>query len=184
MYLVLGPIAIHALAGITKRLLTSTSSSKRDQTPSLLNRPFTSLLSLTAYSTALFFLPIHFLLHREYPALPVEPIYSVGPASLDYEFVKYGLQTWPWRSWFLYTGLVGSVVLHLADGSARVWNTFIGGGGWSGLSRNTRRGVLVCGVAVPVLLGLRTMAKEPATLMTFLKDRYHAVFTQSFVYQL
>jgi hypothetical protein len=98
--------------------------------------------------------------------------------------VKYGLQTWPWRSWFLYTGLVGSVVLHFADGSAQLWNAFIGRGGWSGLSRTTRRSILFCGVAVPVLFGLRAMAKEPPMVMKFLEDRYHAVFTQSIAYQL
>lgn len=178
----LGPIVLHALSGIAKRLLTSTASNeKKNQSPSLRNRSFKSLLSLTAYSTALIFLPIHFLIHRDYPTIAMEPIHSVGPASLDYEFVKYGLQSWPVRSWVLYVGLVGSVVLHVADGSALLWNTWVGGGG--GLSRKMRRCILTCGVVVPVLLGLRAMVKEPRMILKFLEDRYHAVFTQSMVYR-
>lgn len=180
----MGPITLHALVGISKRLLTSTSKQHtNDKSKTSFIRPFTSLLSLTGYATALFFLPIHFLVHRDYPALPDEPIASVGPSSLDYEYVKYGLRTWPWRSWFLYAGLVGSVALHAADGTALVWNTWFGGG-WSKLSRKTRRSVLVCGVVVPVVLGLVAIAREPPMVMSFLESRYHAAYTQSSIFQM
>lgn len=197
-YLVLGPITVHALAGISKRLfLLSTSPLAANRgveakaedksveptpgsTTSLL-RPLTSLLSLTGYATALYFLPIHFFVHRDYPALPNEPIYSVGPSSLDFEYVKYGLHTWPWRSWFLYAGLVGSAALHAADGAVLMYNTFKGT--WGGLSRKTRRTLAIGGVVLPVILGLVGVAREPPMIMSFLENRYKVAYMQSNVFR-
>ncbi|KAF9453647.1 hypothetical protein P691DRAFT_719014 [Macrolepiota fuliginosa MF-IS2] len=191
-YLVLAPITVHALAGISKRLLLSSIPASADEdpkdeeatrglTPSL--RPLKSLLSLTGYATAFFFLPVHFLLHRYYPALPMEPITSVGPSSLDYEYIKYGLHTWPWRSWLLYAGLVSSVALHAADGAALIWSAWFKKS-WGELSRKTRRTIAIGCVVTPVLLGLSVIAREPPMLMSFLESRYRAAYTQSDLFRL
>ncbi|KAJ3570118.1 hypothetical protein NP233_g4615 [Leucocoprinus birnbaumii] len=188
--LVLGPIAAHYIAGISKRLLLAAPSGNQSNSDKsspklrpIAHRPLTSLLGLTGYATIFLFLPIHFFVHRDNPSLPIEPISSVGPSSLDYEYVKYGLRTWPWRSWFLYTGLVSSVALHAADGATLIWNTWFKDG-WGNLSRKTRRAIAVGGVIVPVLLGLATVAREPPMIMSFLESRYHAAYTQSFAFQL
>jgi len=184
---------VHAVAGISKRLLASSSLSKSSNIaglePSgsrpLLWRPPTSLLSLSGYVMILVFLPVHVLVHRYYPTLRTSSISSVGPSSLDYEFVKYGLYTWPWRSWFFYVSLIGSVALHIADGTALIWNTwFKNNHGWGRLSRKTRRVISIAGIVVPVVSGLVVMAKEPPFIMSFLANRYRATYMQSFVFRV
>jgi hypothetical protein len=62
------------------------------------------MLSITGYASMFVFLPIHFLTHRYYPATIVPSRLGPISAELDYEFVKLGLATWPWRSWALYVG--------------------------------------------------------------------------------
>lgn len=188
--LALGPIVVHSIAGISKRLLLTAPSNKpsgvdgkSSEKRATSHRPLTTLLGLTGYATVLIFLPVHFLVHRDYPALPIEPISSVGPASLDYEYVKYGLHTWPWRSWFLYAGLVGSVALHAADGATLIWNTWFKDS-WGNLSHKTRRTIAVGGVIIPVLLGLTAIAREPPMIMSFLQNRYHAAYTQSIAFRV
>jgi len=133
----------------------------------------------------LVFLPVHVLVHRYYPTLRTSSISSVGPSSLDYEFVKYGLYTWPWRSWFFYVSIVGSVALHIADGTALIWNTwFKKSNGWGKLSRKTRRVISFGGIVVPVLSGLVVMVREPPFIMSFLASRFRAAFMQSFVFRV
>jgi len=184
---------VHAVAGISKRLLVSSSLSKSSNIaglePSgrrpLLWRPLTSLLSLSGYAIVLVFLPVHVLVHRYYPTLRTDSISSVGPSSLDYEFVKYGLYTWPWRSWFLYVSMIGSVALHIADGTALIWNTwFKNSNGWGKLSRKTRRVISIAGIVVPVLSGLVVMVREPPFIMSFLANRYRVTYMQSFVFRV
>ncbi|KAJ7577496.1 hypothetical protein C8J56DRAFT_367666 [Mycena floridula] len=60
-------------------------------------------------------LPIHFFTHRFSPQTLEAPILALGPSELDYEFVKFGLQQWPWRNWILYGALKG-----LGDGRKRL----------------------------------------------------------------
>ncbi|KXN91999.1 hypothetical protein AN958_11059 [Leucoagaricus sp. SymC.cos] len=191
-FLTLGGIGIHAASGLSKRLLLSYTSPSKSQDEDgkssdprgiLLQRPLKSLLSLTAYSALLFLLPIHFLVHRDYPTIPTEPIAAVGPASLDYEYVKYGLHTWPWRSWLLYGGLVGSVMFHFADGATVIWNTWLKDS-WLNVTRRTRRSIFFWGFVAPTLLGLAAITREPPMIMSFLKSGYHAAYTQSIVYRV
>ncbi|KAF8968292.1 hypothetical protein BDZ97DRAFT_1655286 [Flammula alnicola] len=177
--LILGPLTIHALSSTLKRLLSP---------PRRPPRRLTHLLSLTGYASLLLLLPIHYLTHRAYPTLSAPPILAVGPAELDYEFVKTGLQTWPVRSWLLYAGLVLSTTLHAVDGMTILWNTYVADadGDWQ-WKRSARQGRIVLGlgaVAVPVLTGLYALAREPLMTFASLASRYRAVFLTSFVYRL
>ncbi|KAF8061679.1 hypothetical protein FPV67DRAFT_1704548 [Lyophyllum atratum] len=173
-YLVLGPLAAHAIAGIAKRLI-----SPRKSPP----RPLSTLLSWTGYSAFLFFLPIHFMTHRVHPTTITSPISGVGPSELDYEFVKLGLQKWPLTSWFLYAGLVCSVGLHLADGTAVIWNTSADVGG-PVEARFKRRAKVVLGLVLPVLTGLYFISKEPLMIFSSTARRFEAVFRSSWIYRL
>ncbi|PPQ97973.1 hypothetical protein CVT26_003122 [Gymnopilus dilepis] len=182
--LVLGPITVHALSGILKRLLSP---------PGRPPRRFTHLLSLTGHAAFFFFLPIHYLTHRAYPTIEAPPIDAVGPAELNYEFVKTGLKGWPIRSWFLYGGLVLSVTLHLVDGMTLIWNTWLKDSmslvfkrlqSWKRDNR-PRRMLLALGcIALPTLTGLYALTKEPLMTFSSIAQRYQAVFLHSIVYRL
>ena len=178
-YLLFGPIAIHSFAGITKRLLSPNKSPARP-------RPLSSLLTMTGYATFLFFLPIHYTTHRLLPTSPDAPISSLGPAELDFEFVKLGLQKWPWTNWFLYVGLVGSVALHMADGLNIINNTWFrnGTGGRAGVfaGRKRMRALVLGGLVLPVLTGLYAISREPPIVFSSIARRFEAVFLESGMY--
>lgn len=172
-YLVLGPLAVHTLSSLSKRLVT----------PPLLRRRLTNILTVTGYAACLLFLPIHFLTHRVYPMDPSPPIYEVGPSELDYEFVKVSLQTWPGRSWFLYAGLTLCVVWHAAEGMRIVWNTFLREyGAWKGTKRKRAIGAALA--ALPVLSGVFVMSREPLFAFSSLAMRFEQALTRSFFYRL
>ncbi|KAF8227360.1 hypothetical protein L208DRAFT_1424800 [Tricholoma matsutake] len=192
-YLVLAPLAVHTLSGVTKRLLSSKPMSPKRKSPGPA-RPLSSLLSWTGYATALVFLPIHFITHRLNPTSSDSPISSVGPAELDYAFVKLGLQTFPVRSWLLYTGLVFSVALHVADGATIILNTWFRNtatGTWdNGESSEVKRPryrelvTVIGGSMISVLTGLYVISKEPPMIFSSMAKRLEAVFTKSFVYRI
>ncbi|KAJ7577538.1 hypothetical protein C8J56DRAFT_869751 [Mycena floridula] len=179
-YLVLGPIAVHSLAGITKRLL-----SLSPQTSSQF-RPWKSALTLTGYATMLALLPIHFFTHRFSPQTLKAPILALGPSELDYEFIKFGLQTWPWRNWILYGALVGAVAVHAVDGMTIIWNANLAErfGRWKQASRNARIGAAFAGVVLPVLGGLYTLSREPMMSFASMTSRFDAVFVSSWIYRI
>lgn len=172
-YLVVLPLVVHSASGIAKRIFAPRTA-----------RKLTSIFTVTGYTSLLFFIPIHYLVHRVYPASPAPPIYSVGPAELDFEYVKYGLQTWPWRSWFLYTGLVAGVSWHATEGMQIIWNTYLRGrlGGWRASGRSHVVNTLA--IVAPVLMGLYIMWKEP--LMTFSSSvmRFEAAFRNCWVFRI
>ena len=177
-FLILTPITIHAISAIAKRLL---SPQKRPP------RRLSNLLSITGYANALFFLPIHYFTHRVHPTIENAPIFAVGPSELDYEFVKTGLHFWPWTSWFLYTGLIVSTSLHLADGMTIIWNTWLKDilfGAWKRTYRNRRLTLAFTGIALPVLAGLFTLSCEPLMAFTSTVNRYQASFISSFIYRI
>ncbi|GLB35515.1 hypothetical protein LshimejAT787_0210800 [Lyophyllum shimeji] len=181
-YLVLAPLALHAVAGTAKRLL-----SPRKSPP----RPPSSLLSLTGYSAMLLFLPIHFLTHRVYPSADAAPISNIGPSELDYEFVKLGLQKWPVTSWLLYAGLVCSVGLHMADGNAVMWNRYFRDTAvrsWAAAGKLSKRfsarAKVLVGLVLPVLSGLYFISKEPLMVFPSMVQRFEAVFRSSWIYRL
>ncbi|KAK7032799.1 hypothetical protein R3P38DRAFT_2918943 [Favolaschia claudopus] len=176
-YLLLGPLAVHSLSGIAKRLLSP---------PKVPPRPWTSLLSLTGYANMLFFLPIHFMTHRVHPKTPAPPILALGPSELDFEFVKYGLAKFPWRSWFLYGGLVVCAVLHFVDGDRLLFNTYFGES-MGRIKAASRKRLLAIGTALvtlPVLAGTYVMSKEPLMILSTTAERIQACFSKSPIYKL
>ncbi|KAK0492057.1 hypothetical protein EDD18DRAFT_1184525 [Armillaria luteobubalina] len=176
-YLVLAPITIHVLSAFLKRVLSG---------PKNPPRPASSLLARTGYATMWLLLPVHFLVHRLLPTTPAPPILEVGPAELDYEFVKVGLQTWPWRSALLYGGLVLCVSLHMADGMGILWNAYLAPT-WGRVKqsmRKYRRAGVVAGVVLPVLSGLVILAREPIFSFASTVKRFEAVFLMSWIYRL
>jgi hypothetical protein len=165
---------VHSLSGVAKRLLSTPKPP----------RPLSSLLTITGYASLFVFVPIHFLTHRVNPTTTTAPVFSVGPSELDYEFVKVGLHTWPWRSWILYTGLVSLVALHAAQGASTIWNSWL----HSYVGRKRRSGgnkfIVMGGIIASVLSGLYILSREP--LMTFpsVAARFQAALAQSWVYRL
>lgn len=174
---------------MAKRLLSSKPLSKSPRPP----RPLSSLLSWTGYATVLVFLPIHFITHRLNPTSTDPPILNVGPAELDYEFVKLALQRFPARSWFLYTSLVFSVALHMVDGISIIWNTRfrnaadgarIDQDGRMKRPRYRKLVTILGGSMISVLGGLYVISKEPPMIFSAMAKRFEAVFTKSIVYRL
>ncbi|KAJ7208764.1 hypothetical protein B0H12DRAFT_1213596 [Mycena haematopus] len=175
-YLLLGPIAVHSLSGIVKRVISPA------KTPP---RPWRSLLSLTGYANIILFLP-HFVTHRVHPTNPAAPINALGPSELDFEFVKYGLANWPWRSWLLYGGLVAGVVLHAVDGERLLFNTYFGET-MGRIKAAARKRLLAIGlglIVVPVLTGVFVMSREPLMILSSTAERFQASFTQNPLYKI
>ena len=175
-YLVIAPLVIHPLASAAKRLFSSGIGSQK---PWSRFRPMTSVLSSTGYLTLFLFLPVHYLAHRVYPAIPDAPIHSFGPAELDYEFVKTGLQTWPFRSWFLYVGLVGCVALHSVEGIGIITTRR---GGKAVPKKWRKLASLVVGV--PALTGLYFISREAGCALGSSVGSYVAAFSRSVVYRI
>ncbi|KAJ6608677.1 hypothetical protein B0H10DRAFT_2066941 [Mycena sp. CBHHK59/15] len=176
-YLLLGPLAVHALSGLTKRLLSP---------PSAPPRPWMSLLSLTGYANMLLFLPVHFATHRILPTTPAAPIHALGPSELDFEYVKYALAAWPDRSWLLYGALVACAVLHAVDGDRLLFDTYLSGG--LGRLKKASRWRVLAGasavVTVPVLTGLLVMAREPLMVLVSTAERFRASFALLPLYRI
>lgn len=176
-YLVLAPLVIHPIASITKRLFNPNIG---PQNPWSRLRPITSVLSSTGYLTLFLFLPVHYLTHRAYPAVSDAPIHSFGPAELDYEFVKTGLQTWPFRSWFLYIGLVGCVTLHSVEGISTIATTQ----GWGAVVPKHRRKLVSLIAGVPALAGLYFVSRETGFASALSVESYVAGFSRSIIYRI
>jgi len=140
----------------------------------------TSVLSSTGYLTLFLFLPIHYLTHRVYPAIPAAPIHSFGPAELDYEFVKTGLQTWPLRSWLLYIGLVGCVALHAVEGISII--TAVQNG--KAVVPKSKRKLVSFLAGIPALAGLFFISRETVWAMKSSMESYVAAFTRSVAYRI
>ena len=170
-YLVLAPLVIHPLSAILKRILAPKPA-----------RRITSILSITGYSAAVI-VALHYFTHRIAPLDPSPPIYSVGPAELDYEYVKFALHEWPWRSFVGYIGFTAGVAWHAAEGMSIIWNTWLRPP--LGALRPTRKtrtiGALV-GV-LPVATGLYFMWKEPLMVFASHAARFNAAISKSVYYQ-
>jgi len=169
-YFLWTPFAIHVTSGIARRLFAPASKHPRK---------LTSTLSLAAY-TALIFLPIHVFTHRLAPTDASPPILAVGPAELDFEFVKTGLSRFPWRSWALYTGLVASVLVHAVEGVNILRTTWLGA---ARLSSRTLK-FIAGAAALPAMLGLWTLSREPLMALSSTVERYSACFTSSWLYRI
>ena len=172
-YLVVLPLVAHTASGIAKRFFAPRTA-----------RKLGSFFVIAGYTTLLFFLPAHYLVHRVYPANPAPPIYSLGPAELDFEYVKYGLQTWPLRSWLLYTGLVAGVAWHATEGMQIIWNTYLRGrlGGWRASAQAHTLNTLA--IVGPVLAGLFVLSREPLMVFSSAIPRFEAAFRSSPVFRI
>jgi succinate dehydrogenase/fumarate reductase cytochrome b subunit len=140
----------------------------------------TSVLSSTGYLTLFLFLPVHYLTHRVYPALSDAPIHSFGPAELDYEFVKTNLRTWPFRSWFLYIGLVGCVALHSVEGISIIARTLYG----KVIVPKKWRKLASLVVGVPALTGLYFISGEKGYALASSLESYVAALSRSVIYRI
>ncbi|KIY44643.1 hypothetical protein FISHEDRAFT_61696 [Fistulina hepatica ATCC 64428] len=174
--LVLAPIILHSAASIARRLLSPVPV-----------RSLSSVLTLTGYAVMGLFLPVHYLTHRVFPSLPEAPISSVGPAELDFGFVKFALDRWPLRSTLLYAGLVLGLALHAAEGGNVIWHMRLKrfAGKWASMwpSTSTRRLAYLLGFGAPVLTGLFYLAREPYFLSPFIAERYEAAFRMVPIYR-
>lgn len=174
-YLVLAPLIIHPLASMAKRLFGIGAQGAK-----LRPRPMTSALASTGYLTLFLFLPVHYFTHRISPTIPTAPIYSFGPAELDYEFVKTGLQAWPIRSWFLYIGLVGCVALHSVEGISLITATKVG----KAIVPKKKRKLVAFLVGIPALIGLFFISREAVWALRPSVEGYVAAFTQSAIFRM
>jgi hypothetical protein len=170
-------MGIHIISGTAKRLLRT-----KDDPPA---RKVTGKFAASGYLSALFFVPIHFLTHRFYPALSSPSIQSVGPAELDYEFVKTGLETWPVRSWLLYAGLVGFVTIHAVEGLHIMLNTTLYGLWERARKMNAKqRTRVVLASILPVVSGMWIMKREGLMAFGSVIKRYEEALKHCFVYQI
>ncbi|KAI0696551.1 hypothetical protein C8T65DRAFT_710555 [Cerioporus squamosus] len=170
-YLVLAPLAIHPLSATLKRLLAPRVA-----------RQITSILSITGYSAAIF-VAFHFFTHRISPSDPAPPIYSVGPSELDYEYVKFALHEWPWRSFVGYIALAAVVAWHAAEGTAIIWNTWVRPT-FGVLHQTVRSRAVGAALGVlPVATGLYFMWQEPLMVFASHAARFKAAFAQSVYFQ-
>lgn len=171
-------------------------------------RRMTSLLSLSAYGALFVFVPVHVATHRWTPwaasSSRIPPsgteIDPVSSSELDFEFVKTSLHKWPLRSWMLYTGLVGCVLVHAFEGSSLILpglrrrsqslNITSNGNvvssakqvGWSGFT-GKRTVQEACVMALPVLTGLLVLSREPLSALASMVGRYEHTFMSSWVYR-
>ncbi|KIO05597.1 hypothetical protein M404DRAFT_999729 [Pisolithus tinctorius Marx 270] len=218
-YLLLLPFAVHVTSSVAKRVvltfISDLDSLARSEKPfSPKPRPrirkLTSLLSISAYTTLFLFVPIHVATHRLLPAeadtlawpstdVDLDPL---GSSELDYEFVKTAIKTWPWRSWILYTGIVGCVLVHAAQGASVIYARYIRGrcgcvglpnrpslrsssGNALGLARGNRKTAALAGVAaLPVLTGPWMLSREPMLALSSVVQRYQITLMGSWVYRL
>ncbi|KAI0668396.1 hypothetical protein C8Q78DRAFT_1081268 [Trametes maxima] len=170
-YLVLAPLVIHPLSALLKRVLAPKPA-----------RRLSSILSITGYTSAIV-VALHFFIHRVAPTDPSPPIYSVGPSELDYEYVKFGLQEWPWRNWLGYVGFTAAVAWHAVEGMSIIWNTWLRPqlGSMPGTKRSRTAAAFVGGV-LPVATGLFFIWREPLMVFASHADRFKAAFTKSPIY--
>ncbi|KAL4065181.1 hypothetical protein J3A83DRAFT_4099897 [Scleroderma citrinum] len=189
-YLLLLPFAVHVTSNIAK-----CRNEPKRPLPTRRIHKFTSLLSISAYTALLIFVPIHVITHRLLPAEAPVPlsltgssvnpdmnIDPVGPSELDFEFVKTALHTWPWRSWVLYAGVVGCVLVHAVEGVSVILARQGGGRGRLSSGRKRRIGTMLAGTLT--LTGLLTLSKEPILALSSLVGWYQATLMRSWVYRL
>lgn len=197
--LVFAPLGVHVTSSLARRILLSIkpSHSTIPQQPvsifANIWKKFKSkrLVTLSAYP-ALAFFAIHVQNHRLRPSLPVPPISALSPSELDYEFVKFGLQTYPLWAWVTYGGLVFATLYHASEGAVIVLRAWVAkiktktktktkkeSGFVSSYSLSTmrrRRAVAVAGISI--LTALLVLWIEPLEAGTRMVTRYSAVYNQ------
>ncbi|KAK7037569.1 hypothetical protein VNI00_011061 [Paramarasmius palmivorus] len=193
-FLVLGPMALHSLSGVAKRLLdtifpptasmpaSSLVEGQKNEPPKKAKRRWPSLLTLTAYPLIPLF-TLHFITHRGIPASPASPLHS---SELDFEFVKFHLQHYPKLSWFLYGSLLALTLIHGVEGAVVVWNRYypsvLGRLKQSGKAKWTRLAAMLVGVAGPVVSGMWMISRELPMVFPDMLKRFERVL--SIVYRV
>lgn len=176
LLLLFGPLGLHVSAGILKRLLSPHPP-----------RPLRSLLSSAGYA-ALALLPAHIIIHRLLPTDPEPPIYSIGPAQLDFSFVQHALQKFPTRSLLMYGGLAGAAILHMLEGTSLLYDTYGAQNGeakrWE-KSRVRTRKIVGSVASLAIIGGLYTLWSEPISMpLPSLLARFDAILSKSVMYRL
>lgn len=132
-------------------------------------------------------LPQHVLTHRFDPMDPTPPIFSLGPAQLDFSFVQHALQKFPIRSAVLYLALLGAVMTHALQGGALLWDTyFFKAGAQSDRKKRKQRQQLMTAAALgATATGLFVLWREPLPMaLPSLLNRMDAVMQKSVFYRL
>ncbi|KIO31161.1 hypothetical protein M407DRAFT_68356 [Tulasnella calospora MUT 4182] len=167
--LVLGPLGIHVTASAVKRFLIGFPSP-----PSLLTWATIPILST---------LPIHFATHRLYPSIPDPPINALSPGELDYEYVKFGLQAWPWRNTLLYLVLVAGTATHALEG-ARAMIRFWQPGAAPPKEWGWKRWSTVAAVVGSAAVGILTLKGETLIVTSRAASRISSAWKHSILYRL
>ena len=84
----------------------------------------------------------------------------------------------------LYGGLVLSTSLHMADGFQILWTKWTKFRPLVLSDRMRRRAAMVGALAVPSLLGLYVLSREPLIAFPGLISRYRAVYLSSFIFRV
>ncbi|PCH38574.1 hypothetical protein WOLCODRAFT_136346 [Wolfiporia cocos MD-104 SS10] len=166
-FLLFAPLLLHPLTSTLRRVLAPH-----------LARPLPNSFTLAGYAAS-FSIVGHVLANRVFPMDPAPPVLAVGPAELDFEFVKLAVQTWPVRTVVAYTGLVAAVVWHATQGMAIMWNRYLRAA-LGGVSVGARKTALVtAGVLLTVYTSLYVLANEPPMVLASTAARFHAALIKS-----
>lgn len=136
---------------------------------------------------AMLLIPQHVMTHRFDPMDASSPIFSLGPAQLDFSFVQRALQNWPIRSALLYAALVGATLVHAFEGSALLWDLYFPKMAAKGdrKMRRLRRRLLTGALIAAASSGLYVLWSEPLAIpLPSLLGRIDAVLHKSIVYRL
>ena len=78
---------------------------------------------------------------------------------------------------------MASITLHLADGMAVIWNTYLKRK-LARSSRKTRLAMSLGVIALPVMMGIYALSQEPMMIFASTMERYKASFMSSTLYQI
>lgn len=136
---------------------------------------------MTAYPLV-FFLSVHALSHRLIPSTPESPIQALSPSELDYDFVKIGIKTWPFKSAILYGGLLIPAVIHSLEGVNVILRTWFPRA--KRLSATTKH-LITDTLVSSVFFGLARVSREVApVLLKATSERILASYRSFWIYQI
>ena len=177
--LVFAPLGVHLFSSTAKRMII-TSQTKRPP-------PLTPHV-ITGWLLPIFLFP-HITSHRLFPSASTRPISSLSPSELNFEFVGWGVNRWPWLSTLSYGGLVLTACWHAGVGMMKVVSWLRGPKPpseavepatvprrrISGKRKIGLRGLLGALLAV-IAIGLGRVASESKHVSRGMERRYEAVY--------
>uniref|UniRef100_A0A0W0FFA7 Mitochondrial adapter protein MCP1 transmembrane domain-containing protein n=1 Tax=Moniliophthora roreri TaxID=221103 RepID=A0A0W0FFA7_MONRR len=179
-------MALHSFSGIAKRLVDiafpptaaisanqASDSEIKGKGAEQKSRRWPSLLASTAYPLIPLF-TLHFMTHRGIPSSPSSPLHS---SELDFEFVKFHLQTYPKLSWFLYGSLLALTLIHGVEGVVVVWNRYYPGLRLRqlGKAKWARIAAVLTGIGGTVISGLWFISREVPMVFPDMLKRFDRV---------